>query len=338
MKKFLISLILFIFCSSLYAGTIKDIVIFGDSLSDDGNLYQVLRILPKSPPYYQGRFSNGPTWAEYVGQYFYRKSFVGYANYAYGGATAIWHSPVNDSFISPMLLEEEIDGYLARNLLKDKSKTLFAIWIGANDYLYDRSDNIEKLTDDVVKKIANSIQTLIKKGGKHFIVFNLPSLAGAPYARNHNLTERFVIISEMHRQKLTAAIQYIKTKEPSAEIVYMDVHSIFNDLLTNIDKYNRKYNKHVTELFNACYNGSMVGYHQLETARYELLGKTIDSQTMQQIITQSPSLHVAFQNRSAPPCENVDSYLFWDELHPTAVVHDVFGQIVSEVIEEHFSV
>ena len=35
---------------------------FGDSLSDAGNLYQLLGI-PKSP-YVDGHFSNGPTWVE----------------------------------------------------------------------------------------------------------------------------------------------------------------------------------------------------------------------------------------------------------------------------------
>lgn len=37
------------------------IVMFGDSLSDTGKMYGKMRgYLPSSPPYYQGRFSNGP--------------------------------------------------------------------------------------------------------------------------------------------------------------------------------------------------------------------------------------------------------------------------------------
>ena len=35
---------------------------FGDSLSDTGKMYDKMRgYLPSSPPYHQGRFSNGPS-------------------------------------------------------------------------------------------------------------------------------------------------------------------------------------------------------------------------------------------------------------------------------------
>ena len=39
------------------------VIAFGDSLSDNGNLYKNTG-QPPSPPYYNGRLSNGPTWIE----------------------------------------------------------------------------------------------------------------------------------------------------------------------------------------------------------------------------------------------------------------------------------
>ena len=37
------------------------LVLFGDSLTDVGNVYhQTFGISPQSPPYFQGRYSNGP--------------------------------------------------------------------------------------------------------------------------------------------------------------------------------------------------------------------------------------------------------------------------------------
>jgi outer membrane lipase/esterase len=39
------------------------VIAFGDSLSDNGNLFKNTG-QPPSPPYYNGRFSNGPTWIE----------------------------------------------------------------------------------------------------------------------------------------------------------------------------------------------------------------------------------------------------------------------------------
>src|ERR1700722_9994900 len=44
----------------------QKLIIFGDSYSDNGNVYQLTQeAIPNSLRYYQGRFSNGPAWAEY---------------------------------------------------------------------------------------------------------------------------------------------------------------------------------------------------------------------------------------------------------------------------------
>lgn len=56
--------------SWLWAG---QLVVFGDSLSDVGNVYadsvkQGLTPDPPSPPYYSGRMSNGPIWVDYLAQ------------------------------------------------------------------------------------------------------------------------------------------------------------------------------------------------------------------------------------------------------------------------------
>src|SRR5262245_37490212 len=47
----------------------REVVVFGDSLSDTGNVFTVTEpvlaeAIPVSPPYFQGRFSNGPVWVE----------------------------------------------------------------------------------------------------------------------------------------------------------------------------------------------------------------------------------------------------------------------------------
>ena len=55
--------------STLQAAPITDIVAFGDSLSDTGNLFTLTSVagqpgFPLSPPYDNGRFANGPIWLE----------------------------------------------------------------------------------------------------------------------------------------------------------------------------------------------------------------------------------------------------------------------------------
>src|SRR5262249_34260293 len=46
------------------ASDFGSMVIFGDSLSDVGNAYNSDLHLDPTPPYYNGRFSNGPLWVE----------------------------------------------------------------------------------------------------------------------------------------------------------------------------------------------------------------------------------------------------------------------------------
>jgi len=62
--------------------------IFGDSLVDNGNLFGVTRnLVPPSPPYFNGRFSNGPVWVEILGPKL-GISADSTNNFAFGGATS----------------------------------------------------------------------------------------------------------------------------------------------------------------------------------------------------------------------------------------------------------
>lgn len=46
--------------------TIKHLAVFGDSVSDNGNVYKLTDKQWPPAKYYKGRFSNGPVWAERV--------------------------------------------------------------------------------------------------------------------------------------------------------------------------------------------------------------------------------------------------------------------------------
>ena len=49
------------------AGAYSNVFVYGDSLSDTGNIYTFSgHTIPQSPPYYMGRFSNGPLAVEYL--------------------------------------------------------------------------------------------------------------------------------------------------------------------------------------------------------------------------------------------------------------------------------
>ncbi len=66
-----------------------EFIVFGDSLSDTGNVFISLGV-PPSPPYFDGRFSNGPVTVEHVADQLgfpaLLPSIIGGTNFAWGGA------------------------------------------------------------------------------------------------------------------------------------------------------------------------------------------------------------------------------------------------------------
>ena len=69
----------------------KTIYAFGDSLTDTGNITSsTFGILPLSPPYAPGRFSNGPLWIDRVAEAYGTQVDAvagGWQRLAFGGAT-----------------------------------------------------------------------------------------------------------------------------------------------------------------------------------------------------------------------------------------------------------
>src|SRR5271166_265204 len=92
----------------LSSGPIGNLVVFGDSLADVGNISLATGgAIPNSAIYYQGRFSSGPIWvdtlAKYLGQPAVQPSLAGGLDYAFGGATVADNNPPPPFNTVPML-------------------------------------------------------------------------------------------------------------------------------------------------------------------------------------------------------------------------------------------
>ena len=168
LRYFLISMIVvFGFCNAslTYADSIDQIIVFGDSLSDTGNLYNFtskahkvipsIPVIPKSP-YYQGRFTNGLNWIDDLSAAYQ----VPVDNYAYGGS---WAEPLIDSKTNiPFGLDMQMDDYFLRHPFDmHRDKHLYIIWSGSNDYAHGR-DNPDYATTNAVNSIRRQIEWLFK--------------------------------------------------------------------------------------------------------------------------------------------------------------------------------
>ncbi len=177
--------------------------------------------LPVSPPYYQGRFSNGPVWIEHLFKSYYpATNEEGFQNYAAGGAGAV----LSYEETMPFTLTAELDDYLYWNTYGKKETSLFVIWIGANNYLSGPT-NVDAITDSVVDSIGDAIERLIAVGGTKFFVANLPNLGLSPQARELGIESRLTELAQTHNRKLQAKVEQLRQEHPEVNIVYFDVYS-----------------------------------------------------------------------------------------------------------------
>ncbi|KAI8607648.1 hypothetical protein BC830DRAFT_1175107, partial [Chytriomyces sp. MP71] len=117
---------------SLEQKDIKDIVAFGDSLSDNGNS-QALNGLPK-PPYANGHWTNGNVWVEYLSQLFGNATLH---DFAYGGAVANITDASNVTQNIPDLAAQlALYQKDAASQKLSPNSTLYTVWAGGNDLDY----------------------------------------------------------------------------------------------------------------------------------------------------------------------------------------------------------
>lgn len=337
----------------------QHIVFFGDSLSDNGNLYRHTDgIIPKSPPYYRGRFSNGYTWAELLSFNLYKKYQVDSENYAVGGATAYFHNPFG-GFL-PISISMEYDKYALDHLLKDKSNTLYCILIGANDYLPGVKD-VDTATTNVVNAIASLANRLASINNASLLIVGLPDLAYAPAAKQRGLTANYQALVTEHNQKLHEAILNLRNKYPNVKI--MEFNFIKDPVIRNMvtskiyrDNLNKKYHLNINDVIDTCWTGGLtqqkeasiahhISIHSPQKNDFLLNGQSsspISRQSLANAIAHSPSLSEAYSvgessNSTGTVCEHPDEYIFWDHVHPTEAAHTVLADMIFELIENNIN-
>jgi len=165
----------------------SQLVVFGDSLSDNGNLFDLIGLPP--PPAWHGRASNGPTYAEDLARSLHMRlddrAFA--AAEASNASPPVLVDPVTGHAL-PINLSDQIAGYLA-DLHGHRAPrcTTALINIGSNDYsAFLQSPNpqaIPALVHNVVGSIAQAIDALTHVGVDKIVLFTLPDFGITPAAQ-----------------------------------------------------------------------------------------------------------------------------------------------------------
>lgn len=213
------------------AGPFSNMVVFGDSLSDVGNLQQQWGWLIDTPgPYYwNGRFSNGPVWAETVmtglGLPPLTPSFDNGTDYAYGGAQTTGTTGLNGIAIKD--IDEQVSNYLGS--LTPNASTLYVVFAGANDILQGQTN-----MSVPVNSLSSSINSLISHGAQQFLVINLPPIGDTPrFNTSVSNMNTYNSRSQQYNTALAAMIASTHTSHPSTTFYQYDLTGLFNQALAN---------------------------------------------------------------------------------------------------------
>jgi phospholipase/lecithinase/hemolysin len=282
------------------------IVVFGDSLSDTGNLADLtqakyhFRLPGPDFDYTDGRVTDGMdtvpaahnyfgVWIEQLAATFPAKppiiaSLDGGKNYAYAfaftgnGTSDFTFGPGDELGVNVNNLGLQITDYLATHPKID-GKTLFVVWGGANDVINATSK--KDIIDAAVNQAIN-IQRLIDAGATQFIVPNLPNLGAVPRFNGSPATSvPATAAAVLFNAVLKAGVDIVSLANPGKKIIQFDVYGLITKVIAS-------------------------------PAAYGLVNVTNSAQGNSTI--------------------NPDTFLFWDDLHPTTRGHSILAETASSLL------
>jgi len=169
---------------SMAAHGFDKIVVFGDSYNDVGNIYALAAgygVVYPPPPYYDGRFSNGPIWIEHIANDWglaLSPSVLGGTDYATGGAQLL-RSVVLEGLPIPSI-KSQVTAYLAANGGKADPQALYVIEGGGNDILTATKTPPSELGTEIATALHGMERSLRLAGAKRFLIPELIDVGQLP--------------------------------------------------------------------------------------------------------------------------------------------------------------
>ncbi|MBD1807889.1 SGNH/GDSL hydrolase family protein [Microcoleus sp. FACHB-SPT15] len=281
-------LLSFLFPLRASAASFSNLYVFGDSLSDQGNVFNATGgAIPPSPPYFDGRFSNGLVWVDYLVQDLGLEvnPFVGNIdptegiNFAFGGATTGVENTISLTFPQvPGLpgLQQQIS-FFTNTVPAADPNALYIVWAGANDYSPTDGTFIPfQDPDTTIANLSQAVTSLANVGAKNIMVVNLPDLGRLPISLNTPDSERLTTLTESHNAALEDLSQSF---DSSINLILFDVNESVEQVFATPQEFG------FTNVTTPC------------------------------LFVQSCVINPDVQNQ----------YLFWDERHPTTAAHQLVG-------------
>ncbi len=207
-----------------YAG----LYVFGDSLSDSGNLFALTGgASPPSPPYFNGRVSNGPVWVESLAPSL-GFPYVQATNFAIAGAETGTGAPID--------VLNQVNGFIGGGGTVPNN-ALTIIWAGNNDFLRNAATTPPSvLTSTVITNIGTAIGTLNAFGAQNFLIPNLPKFGLSPGGASTGLADSLNALASFYNTNLHTTLIGLE-QSLGVNIFIMDIEGLFDDVIANPDIY-----------------------------------------------------------------------------------------------------
>jgi thermolabile hemolysin len=213
-------------------GDWSNIYVFGDSLSDNGNFVKILGPIEQYTPYHywQGRWSNGPVWAEYLA----RKLRANLLDFAVGGATT--GDTTRGVFYpyAPTVLDQ-IRSFRASRV-NIPADSLFIVQGGGNDFLQEllTAGNPQDVPGWAVANLMTGLALLEKAGARHILVMNLPDLGALPLFRMYGVPAWYMtMLTVAYNQALAQAVSAFAAANHDITISVVDVFGFTAAMFAN---------------------------------------------------------------------------------------------------------
>jgi outer membrane lipase/esterase len=283
------------------ASRFSDLVIFGDSLSDTGNIFAFTQNrqpfpIPPSGPYFAGRFSNGPNYADDLAAFLglqATSSLLGGDNFAVGGARTNSHAVPQLSSLFSILAQ--VQSFVQRPGPADPH-ALYIVFGGANDL----QDAImagpvtgPAIAQDAVTNLGTAITALADEGAIDFFVPNAPNLALAPRINGLNDPTISAFATGLTQSFNSSLATELDTLEVSLgiNISRFDTFAFFNNIVAHGASFG------FSDVHSRCYTGDDLTFLSLGTV-----------------------------------CPHPEGFGFWDGVHPTEKAHALLAQAFERVL------
>lgn len=210
--------------------SISGMVVFGDSLSDVGNIYAATggAVPPEALGYSTGRFTNGGNYSDYLAASLGVSNVASLwspqgNNYAFGGAKI-------DAGVSPPGLLAQYGMFVGSHAVADPN-ALFVVYGGGND--------INDMTTSLADSVANLgiiLGGLIGQGATNILIPNSPDLGRTPV---NNTTPDAALKSARtveYNTRLAALIAALEAQY-AIDLLTFDVFGLSGGILDNPAAY-----------------------------------------------------------------------------------------------------